>query len=228
MNKVIELCNVAKGYGKNKATQVLFDINLEIFAGELVAIIGKSGSGKSTLLNIMGTLDKPTRGEVFLVDKEISKMDETDLANFRNQEIGFIFQFHYLLPEFSVLDNVLMPEFILQHKFSYAKKARALELLQLVGLEDVSKKKVSSLSGGEQQRVAIARSLMNNPKILFADEPTGNLDSKTTEQVYKLFQKINRELKTTIVIITHDNKVAEKCTRIIELQDGQVVMDVRS
>ena len=222
MGNVITLKNVTKVYGKNIQTLALNDINLNIKEGSFNAIIGESGSGKSTMLNIIGTLDKPTSGDVIINGKNIIDMDNKKLSKLRNETIGFIFQFHYLLPEFTVIENILMPSLI-RNKVN---KNRAFELLSLVGLEGKENKKVNELSGGQQQRVAIARALINDPKIVLADEPTGNLDSSTTESIYNLLRDINIKLKTTFIIITHDKKVAEKADRIIEIKDGVIDIDI--
>jgi lipoprotein-releasing system ATP-binding protein len=226
MAKVIELKNINKIYGTKLKTQVLFDLSLSFEEGTFNSIIGQSGSGKSTLLNIMSTLDKPTSGEVYINGKNTSDYKKNKLAALRNQTIGFIFQFHYLLPEFTALENVLMPYKISGQKITKEVEARANELLKIVGLTKVKNNLAVNMSGGQQQRVAIARSLINNPKIVFADEPTGNLDSKTTEQVYDLLREINQKYGTTFIIITHDKNVAEKADRIIEIKDGKIELDI--
>ncbi len=223
MANVIQLENIYKSYDNN---EVLHGINLEINSGEFCAIIGQSGSGKSTVLNIMGTLDKQSDGVVKINEKNTTNLSSNELAKIRNNDLGFIFQFHYLLYEFSVLENVLMPSFIEASKPTYKDKDYAMKLIELVGLKGFESRNSSELSGGQKQRVAIARALMNKPKILLADEPTGNLDSKTTEVIYDLFRKINEELQTTIVIITHDNSVAQRADRIIEITDGKIVADI--
>ena len=222
MGNIITLKNATKIYGDKVQTLALNDVSLTIKEGSFNAIIGESGSGKSTMLNIIGTLDKPTTGDVIIDGKSIMKMTNKELSKLRNETIGFIFQFHYLLPEFTILENVLMPALIKNN----IDKNRALELLKLVGLEGKENKKVNELSGGQQQRVAIARSLINKPKIILADEPTGNLDSGTTESIYNLLRDINQKLKTTFIIITHDKRVAEKADRIIEIQDGKIDIDI--
>lgn len=229
MPNIVELTNINKIYGETTKfpTQVLFDINLSFEESSFNSIIGQSGSGKSTLLNILGTLDKASTGSVFINGVETGKMKKTELAKLRNQTIGFIFQFHYLLPEFSALENVLMPYRIQKKKITQEVLARANELLDLVGLTKVKNNLSINLSGGQQQRVAIARSLMNQPKIILADEPTGNLDSDSTEQVYELLREINRKYKTTFIIITHDRHIAEKADRIVEIKDGKINLDIR-
>lgn len=228
MAEILTLKNINKTYGLNtkNPTQVLFDLSLGIEEQSFNAIIGQSGSGKSTLLNIIGTLDKPTSGEVLFNGKRLNEYSKDALAEFRNQSIGFIFQFHYLLPEFTALENVLMPYRISKKEVTKEVLARANELLNIVGLDKFKNNLANNLSGGQQQRVAIARSLINNPTIVLADEPTGNLDSDTTEQVYQLLREINLKYKTTFIIITHDRHIAEKTDRIIEVKDGRIYLDI--
>jgi len=228
MPNVLELKNINKIYNPDSKypTQVLFDINLSFEEGSFNSIIGQSGSGKSTLLNILGTLDKPTSGLINVYGTDTSKMKKNALASLRNRTIGFIFQFHYLLPEFTALENVLMPHRISKQTITPEVLQRANELLELVGLEKVKNNLAVNMSGGQQQRVAIARSLMNNPKIILADEPTGNLDSDSTEQVYELLRKINEQFHTTFIIITHNRHIAEKADRIIEIKDGKINLDI--
>ncbi len=228
MADILTLKNINKTYGLNtkNPTQVLFDLNLSIEEKSFNAIIGQSGSGKSTLLNIIGTLDKPTSGEVLFNGKQLNEYSKDELADFRNQSIGFIFQFHYLLPEFTALENVLMPYKISKQEVTEEIMQRANELLDIVGLDKFKNNLANNLSGGQQQRVAIARSLINHPKIVLADEPTGNLDSDTTENVYQLLREINKKLETTFIIITHDRHIAEKTDRIIEVKDGRIYLDI--
>ncbi|ADL50410.1 ABC transporter ATP-binding protein [Clostridium cellulovorans] len=226
MADIISLKNIDKIYGSSIKTQVLNDINLSFKEGSFNSIIGSSGSGKSTLLNIMGTLDKPTNGEVLINGKRTDIMKKNELAELRNETLGFIFQFHYLLPEFTALENVLMPYNIKTSKISKETLERAEELLDLVGLTKVKNNLATKMSGGQQQRTAIARALMNNPKIILADEPTGNLDSESTENIYNLMRDINERFKTTFVVITHDRRIAEKADRIVEIKDGKIVMDI--
>lgn len=223
MGSIIELKNISKIYGKRVKTEVLYNVNMSIEEGSFNSIIGASGSGKTTLLNIMGTLDKPTTGEVYIENRKIDEIRRGALAAIRNKKIGFVFQFHYLLPEFNALENVLMPHTISKIFHGRKTRERAEMLLDLVGLSKIKKKKVYDLSGGQQQRVAIARSLMNNPKIILADEPTGNLDSNSAEDIYNIFRDINENFKTTFVIITHDERIAKKMDRIIEIKDGRVL-----
>ena len=227
MANVIELKSINKFYGEGEfRTQVLDNINLEIEEGSFTSIIGQSGSGKSTLLNIVGTLDKPTDGEVYINGKRTDQMKKNQLATLRNQTLGFIFQFHYLLPEFTAYENVLIPYRIQYGKVPPEIEKKANEIMNLVGLEKVKHNLATKMSGGQQQRTAIARALMNEPKIILADEPTGNLDSDTTETIYNLLREINEKLGTTFVIITHDRRIAEKADRIIEIKDGKVAMDI--
>lgn len=227
MHNVIELRKINKIYGSGQfQTHVLHDLDLEIPEGTFNSIIGQSGSGKSTLLNIVGTLDQPTHGEVYINGKRTDQMSKKELAILRNETLGFIFQFHYLLPEFTALENVLMPFRIRHGRVPEADLKRAQEIMDLVGLSKVKNNNATKMSGGQQQRTAIARALMNNPKIILADEPTGNLDSDTTETIYNLLREINERLGTTFVIITHDRRIAEKADRIIEIQDGRIALDI--
>lgn len=225
MDNIISLSKVNKIYGNQIKTQVLFDLDLDIKAKSFNGIIGASGSGKSTLLNIVGTLDKPTTGSVMIDGIKTDQMNKNALARLRNETIGFIFQFHYLLPEFTAFENVLMPHFIKGQKFDKRLNDRAHELMDLVGLSKVKNNLAGNMSGGQQQRTAIARALINNPRIILADEPTGNLDSETTEVIYELLRDINKKFETTFVIITHDRRIAEKTDRIIEVKDGRIYND---
>lgn len=227
MRNVIELRKINKIYGSGQfQTHVLHDLDLEIPEGTFNSIIGQSGSGKSTLLNIVGTLDQPTNGEVYINGKRTDQMSKKELAILRNETLGFIFQFHYLLPEFTALENVLMPFRIRHGRVPEPDLKRAHEIMDMVGLAKVKNNNATRMSGGQQQRTAIARALMNNPKIILADEPTGNLDSDTTETIYNLLREINERLGTTFVIITHDRRIAEKADRIIEIQDGRISLDI--
>lgn len=226
MANIITLNNINKIYGNTFKTQVLHDINLSFEEGTFNSIIGASGSGKSTLLNIIGTLDRPTSGEVYIDSKRIDTLNKNELAELRNETIGFIFQFHYLLPEFTAMENVLMPYKIKSSKVSKEVIERAEELLDLVGLSKVKNNLAVNMSGGQQQRTAIARALMNNPKIILADEPTGNLDSESTETIYNLMRDINKKYNTTFIVITHDERIAKKTDRIIEIKDGKVKIAV--
>lgn len=227
MANIIELKNINKIYGEKIKTQVLFDINVGFEEKSFNAIIGESGSGKSTILNIVGTLDKPTSGEVYIENQRTDTLDKNSLAKLRNQTMGFIFQFHYLLPEFTAKENILMPYKIQRFKVPKQVDEWADELLNLTGLTKVANNLAIDMSGGQQQRTAIARALINNPKIILADEPTGNLDSESTENVYKILRNINEKYKTTFIVITHDQRIAEKTDRIIEIKDGRINMDLK-
>lgn len=226
MSIIIELKNVDKIYTGAVDTQVLFDINLSFESGSCSAIVGESGSGKSTLLNIMGTLDKSTRGEVIIDGIKIDDMDKNELADLRNQTIGFVFQFHYLLPEFTAIENVLIPYLIKHSRASTQIIGKANELFEMLGITKWKNNPVTKMSGGQQQRTAIARALINNPKILIADEPTGNLDSETTNKMCDSFREINQRFGTTFIVVTHDRAVAAKTDRIIEIRDGRIESDI--
>lgn len=219
----IRIHNLKKWFG-DPPTHVLKGIDLTIEDGEFVSIVGRSGSGKSTLLYIMSTLDDPSSGSVFFDNLEASKMSEDAVHDLRNKELGFVFQFHYLLPELTVLENVLMPA--RKRNLHKEKEAYARELLQQVGLIEHADKKATAISGGEQQRVAIARALVMKPKYLFADEPTGNLDSVNGDNIMNLFKKINAEMGTTVIFVTHDLDYANMAKRKIELVDGVVSENV--
>jgi lipoprotein-releasing system ATP-binding protein len=228
MANIISLKNINKIYGKDIKTQVLYDVNLEIEAQSFNSIIGASGSGKSTILNLIGTLDRPTSGEIFINGIQTDSMNSNQLAVLRNETIGFIFQFHYLLPEFTALENVLIPYRIKNGKVTQEVKERALELMEIMGLSKVKNNISTKMSGGQQQRTAIARALINNPKIVLADEPTGNLDSESTEIIYDIMRDINEKYKTTFIVITHDRRIAQKTDRIIEIMDGRINLDIEN
>ena len=222
-NKVIlEVKDLKKSYHEGKiTTEVLKGINLQIFEGEMVAIVGSSGSGKSTLLHMLGTLDRPSSGQILFKDEEISQWSSNRQADFRNHSLGFIYQFHHLLNEFTAVENVAMPLLIcnVNQKEAYE---RAEQMLGLVGLSGRMDHKPSELSGGERQRVAIARALVNNPDIVLADEPTGNLDFKTAGEIFELMREIHRRITTVFVVVTHDRELAQKFDRRIEIRDGMV------
>lgn len=201
---------------------ILKGVDLEIKQGEIVSIVGSSGAGKTTLLTILGTLDRPTKGEVFINGQEVSKLNDKKLAAFRNQNIGFVFQFHQLLPEFTAIENVCIPALI-GGKNKKETEKRAQELLELFNLSHRKDHKPSELSGGEQQRVAVARALINNPKVIFADEPSGNLDSKNAQELHTLFFKLRDEFKQTFVIVTHNNELAKMADRMLTMSDGRIV-----
>jgi lipoprotein-releasing system ATP-binding protein len=216
-----------KNGGEEIVSVILPDISFDIKRGDFAAITGPSGSGKTSLLYLMGGLDKPTSGSVFLDDQEISALSEEELASMRNQKLGFVYQFHFLLPEFNALENVMMP-MLARGRFSTSEaRSRASELLSRLGLSEKLHNKPNQLSGGQQQRVAIARALANNPSVLLADEPTGNLDSRSAETIYKLFSELNRETGQTIVVVTHDEHFASETKRILNILDGQLNSDKR-
>lgn len=226
MDKQIDLQDISKVYGTPKVpVKVLQDINLSFQAGEYTAIIGQSGSGKSTLLNIISTLDRPSGGIIKVEGKDLTTLKDNDLAKFRSETMGFIFQFHYLLPEFNALENVLIPHWLAHGKPSAETVALARELIDRVGVSDRIYNKSTDLSGGQQQRIAIARALINRPRIILADEPTGSLDSKTTVEVNKLLREINEEFSTTFIVVTHDRHIAAECDRVVELVDGLIERD---
>jgi lipoprotein-releasing system ATP-binding protein len=211
---------ITRSYG---TLQVLKGIDLNIQSGEIVAIVGASGAGKSTLLHIIGTLDRPDSGKVQIQDTEVSKLSDKALAQFRNERIGFVFQFHNLLAEFTALENVCMPGFIASQKSESDIRSRGAELLDLLGLRNRKDHLPSQLSGGEQQRVAVARALLNKPAVVLADEPSGNLDSRNAEELHRLFFKLRDELGQTFVIVTHNEHLAEMADRRLLMQDGLMV-----
>ena len=221
-DKVIELKNINKIY-KTKAEEIhiLKNVNLSFSKGDFVSIQGKSGSGKTTLLNILGLLDIPTNGEMFIDDKIINYRNEMIKNKIRNEKMGFVFQFHYLLNEFTALENVMMPAFINKNFNKKELKDRAMELLEMVGLGERVKHKPLELSGGEKQRVAIARAMVNNPEIILADEPTGNLDTETSLVINNLFKKINEEKKQSIIIVTHSLELANMAEYKYKIEKGE-------
>jgi lipoprotein-releasing system ATP-binding protein len=217
--RMLKATGIQKSYGQLK---VLKGIELEISQGEIVAIVGASGAGKSTLLHILGTLDSPDQGQVIINDKDVFSQSAKSLAAFRNQFIGFVFQFHNLLPEFTALENVLIPGLI-AGKEEKAVKAKATELLDMLGLNGRKDHKPSELSGGEQQRTAVARALINSPTMILADEPSGNLDSKNAVDLHNLFFRLRKELNQTFIIVTHNNELSSMADRKIEIRDGQII-----
>ena len=223
MNELIQVQQLFKSYGNGaKRVEVLKGIDLTLLKGEKAAIVGASGVGKTTLLHVFGTLDRPTSGKVLYEGKDIFALSEKELALFRNREIGFVFQFHHLLPEFDALENTMMP-CLIQGMSRREAAARAEAILTLVGLKDRLPHQPGELSGGEQQRVAVARALVLEPKVLLADEPTGNLDMKTGEGVFDLLLELNRIKGITIIIVTHNLKLADRLSRQIHLVDGKAV-----
>lgn len=223
MSELIRTQQLFKSYGNGaKRVDVLREVDLTFSEGEKAAIVGASGVGKTTLLHILGTLDRPTSGQVFYEGKDIFTLNERELALFRNREIGFVFQFHHLLPEFTALENTMIP-CLIRGASKEEAASRAEGILALVGLKERLPHKPGELSGGEQQRVAVARALVLEPKVLLADEPTGNLDTKTGEGVFDLLQELNRTKGTTLVVVTHNLRLANKMDRQIQLVDGKAV-----
>lgn len=213
----------AEGLKKSYGTlQVLKGVDVNVAKGEVVVIVGASGAGKSSLLHILGTLDTPDAGKVIIRDKEVSGQSSAKLSQFRNAHIGFVFQFHNLLPEFSAIENVMIPGLIGKREEKAVRK-RAEELLQILGIAERMHHKPSEMSGGEQQRAAVARALINSPDIVFADEPSGNLDSKNASELHRLFFKLRAELGYTFVIVTHNTEFAEMADRKIEIKDGVII-----
>ncbi len=204
----------------------LNDVDLIIEEGEFLSITGPSGSGKSTLLNLLGLLDKPSGGEIWLKGRDVSLASSRERSQLRNRELGFIFQYHHLLPEFTALENVMIPQLIAGVD-GKAARDRSAELLQEVGLEERLDHKPSELSGGQSQRVAVARALANRPSIVIGDEPTGNLDTKSSEMVYELLRRLNCEINQTFILVTHDMNMAKKTDRILQLVDGKIVSEMR-
>ena len=216
---MLKLSNIHFSYGE---TKVLNGIDLDVKKGEIVSIVGSSGVGKTTLLHILGTLEKVETGDYSINDKSIVDLSTNELSKFRNLEVGFIFQFHNLLPEFSAFENICLPGYISnQNKVNIEK--RALELLEILGISDKKNNKPNELSGGEQQRVAIARALINSPSIVLADEPSGNLDSKNANNLHKLILKLNKELKQTFIIVTHNKELAAMTDRSLKMVDGKFI-----
>ena len=211
--------NIYKRYG---SLEVLRGVNLEIKKGEVVSIVGPSGCGKSTLLHILGTLDKPDMGQIVINSKDLGELSGNSLAAFRNKHIGFVFQFHHLLPEFTALENVCIPGW-LAGRGKVEVKTKAEELLKILGLAERNENKPNQLSGGEQQRVAVARALINNPDIVFADEPTGNLDSANAQELHQLFFDLRKQFKQTFLIVTHNEELSRLSDRVLHMKDGRIV-----
>jgi len=217
---MIQANNIHKSYGN---LQVLRGVDFKVDKGEVVSIVGKSGAGKSTLLHIIGTLDHADKGDVLINDQAISKLDQKQLSLFRNKNIGFIFQFHHLLPEFTALENVCIPAYIQKMSVADAEK-RGKELLDYLGLSERLDHKPTQMSGGEQQRVAVARALMNQPAVVFADEPSGNLDSASSQELHNLLFKLRDDFQQTFVIVTHNNELADMSDRRLVMADGRLVI----
>jgi lipoprotein-releasing system ATP-binding protein len=224
--EVMRLEGIVRDFGEGEArTRVLRGVDLVLHRGEFAALMGPSGSGKSTLLHIMGLLDRPTGGRVLLDGQDTGAMDEDELTRCRGRTLGFVFQFHHLLPEFTALENVMIPMAADKGRFDASMPECGRALLDRVGLSARAGNRATTLSGGQAQRVAIARSLAVNPKIVLADEPTGNLDTQTADEVFSLLRDVNRQQKVTFLIVTHDRRLAERTDRIVELVDGRIVTD---
>jgi lipoprotein-releasing system ATP-binding protein len=222
-NKILSAKSLVKYFHEPQTFQVIKDISFEVNKGEFLAIMGKSGSGKSTLLYLLSTMDTDFTGELEINGVNLKNKTQNQLAQFRNSNIGFVFQFHYLLPEFSALENVMLPALKLRKKSRDEIREKALEHLKVFGLKDLADKRASKLSGGEQQRVAVARALINDPVIIMGDESTGNLDSKNSKIVFDIFRELAQEGGQTIIAVTHDDEFAANCDRILELSDGRIV-----
>jgi lipoprotein-releasing system ATP-binding protein len=223
MSIVLEAKHINKYFKKPLLFHVLKDINFQIKKGEFVSIMGKSGCGKSTLLYILSTMDTDYEGELFLNNQLVTNQSRDHLSYIRNKHIGFVFQFHYLLPEFSVLDNVMLPAKKLAEKSQQEIEYDALEKLKMLNIEQLANKKASRISGGEKQRVAIARALINNPTIIMGDEPTGNLDSHNSENVFEIFKNLSENQGLSLLVVTHDEDFAKRTNRIITMEDGKII-----
>ncbi|MCB0077752.1 MAG: ABC transporter ATP-binding protein [Anaerolineales bacterium] len=221
-NNLIKAAGLSKAYGGSTGVQALHDVNLQVRQGDLVAIVGPSGSGKSTLLNLLGTLDRPTAGTVTLAGTQVDTLNDNALADFRRNHIGFVFQLFNLIPVLTALENVMLPLVPFRRKLDFDLEARARELLKMVGLAARMIHLPGQLSGGEQQRVAIARALVNQPPLILADEPTGNLDSATGATIMRLLRHLSQAQGLTVVLVTHDPAVAAQAERVVRLQDGQL------
>ncbi|MBL7912766.1 MAG: ABC transporter ATP-binding protein [Bacteroidia bacterium] len=220
---VLQTKNVGKYFYEPEKFRVLNNISIDAYKGEFLTLVGKSGCGKSTLLYLLSTMDTDYDGEIWIDEKKVSGLTQNALAEIRNEKIGFVFQFHYLLPEFTCLKNVMIPALRLGHYTREEIEERAYKKLEILGLKDQALKPASKLSGGQQQRVAIARALINDPKIIMGDEPTGNLDSKNTQIVFDIFKQLTSEFGQTIIAVTHDNDFAKASDRTITMQDGQIL-----
>jgi lipoprotein-releasing system ATP-binding protein len=222
---VLSLEGVVKDYGKHVLARVLRSVDLIVRPAEFTALIGPSGSGKSTLLNMVGLLDRPTQGKVSIEGVDTTKLDDDELTQLRGRRLGFVFQFHHLLAEFTAVENVFLPMYSDKGFVTDEMRERALMLLKRVGLEPQARNKATDLSGGQQQRVSIARALVMNPPLVLADEPTGNLDTQSADQIFELLREVNVNQGTAFLIVTHDPRLAARCDRIVELVDGRIVSD---
>lgn len=223
MSKILEAKNINKFFHDPVRIQVLEEVSFSINKGEFVSLTGKSGCGKSTLLYVLSTMDTDYNGQLFIDQEEMPKKNEPFLAKIRNEKIGFVFQFHYLLNEFNVLKNVMLPGLKLNKYSTEEIEHRAMEKLKILGIEHLALKKANHISGGEKQRVAIARALINDPKIIMGDEPTGNLDKKNSDLVFDIFNQLSNEFKQTLLIVTHDPSFAKRTHRIINMEDGKII-----
>jgi lipoprotein-releasing system ATP-binding protein len=222
---VLRLSGVVKDYGREVVTRALHGVSFELRRGEFAALIGPSGSGKSTLLHLMGLLDRPTEGTIRLSGADTGSLDDDGLASLRGRTLGFVFQFHHLIPALTALENVMVPLWVEPGFADRRLRARALALLAAVGLAEQADRRSDRLSGGQQQRVAVARALANDPALVLADEPTGNLDTRAADEVLRLLRRFNRERGTTFLVVTHDARLAERTDRIVELVDGRIQSD---
>ncbi len=222
---VVQLEGVHRHYGQRVVTRAVDGVDFQLRAGEFTALMGPSGSGKSTLLNLIGLLDRPTAGRIAVHGRDTADLDDTGLTRLRAREIGFVFQFHHLLPAFTALENVMLPGLADRGRERRRVRERAGELLGRVGLAERAGHKPSELSGGQPQRVAVARALALDPPLVLADEPTGNLDTRAADEVFALLREINRERGTAFLVVTHDRRMAERCDRIVELVDGRITAD---
>ena len=226
MNKILELKNINKTYkGTSETLHILKDLDLVINEGEFVSIIGKSGSGKSTLLNVIGLLDSIDDGEIYIHGEKVDRTNHQKIDLLKNKDIGFVFQFHYLLPEFTALENVMLPALLNNFNDKKNIEEKAKKILDSVGLKERYNHKPNQLSGGEKQRVAIARALINDPKIILADEPTGNLDEETSNEIHNLFRKINRENNQTIIVVTHSRELANITDKRYSVKNGKLFLE---
>jgi lipoprotein-releasing system ATP-binding protein len=221
---LLELRKISKIYNQGQASEarVLHDVDLILEQGEFVAIMGPSGSGKSTLLNIIGVLDRPTSGQMFILGQDITQLDDAGLTRLRGRSIGFVFQYHHLIPAFTAVENVMMPMVVDRGSAEPHSERLARKLIERVGLSKVADNLATNMSGGQQQRIALARALIMTPKLLLADEPTGNLDSHSADEVFHLMREVNRQSGTSFVIVTHNRAMAEQCDRIIDVVDGHI------
>ncbi len=222
---VLRVTGVTKEFGERVVTRVLHGIDLVLERGEFAALVGPSGCGKSTLLNLIGLLDRPTAGHVFVDGRDTTGLDDAELTRYRGRTLGFIFQFHHLLPDFTALENVMLPAWADAGFPEDESRKRAEELLRDVGVGAKMNARATDLSGGQQQRVAIARALAHGPTLVLADEPTGNLDTESSREAFALMRRFNRERRTTFLIVTHDRSIAAQCDRTIEMLDGKIVAD---